>query len=73
MWMHFDNGHFRRFNPNKVIAQSNRELRSNDMRPEPMTKAKAYRCFQVVQDVNWIREPQLAIRRSNDRSRRGFI
>lgn len=73
MWIHFDSGHFRRFNPNRVIAQSRRAARSNDMRPEPMTKSKAFRMFQVVQDVNWIREPEIAIRRSNDRTRRGFI
>jgi len=73
MWIKFDSGHFRKFNYNKVVARGCRMERSNDMRPEPMTKAKAYRIFQVVQDVNWIHEPQIAIRRSNDRSRRGFI
>jgi hypothetical protein len=73
MWMHFDTGRIRRFNPNKVISKAKMESRSNDMRPEPMTQSKAYRIFQVVQDVNGIREPQIAIRRSNDRSRRGFI
>jgi hypothetical protein len=73
MWIRFDKGGFRRFNPNKVIAQAKRAARSNDMRPEPMTKAVAYRMFQVAQDVNWIREPQIAIRRSNDRSKEGFI
>lgn len=73
MWMHFDSGRFKRFNYNHVVTKGRRMARSNDMRPEPMTKAKAFRVFQVVQDVNWIREPQIAIRRSNDKSKRGFI
>jgi hypothetical protein len=73
MWMHFDNGHFRRFNYNRAITKAKRESLSNNMQPEPMTQAKAFRTFQFVQDVNWVREPQIAIRKPNDRTRGGFI
>lgn len=73
MWMRFDNGRFRRFNYNRVVAQGRKACCSNNMRPEPMTQRKAWRTFQVLQDINWIYEPQIAIRRSNDGTRRGFI
>lgn len=61
MTFKLDNGKFPKRDYNKVIRRGKNNI-MNDDKPDIMTKKKALDIWEVVQDVNSLREPQLVIK-----------
>jgi hypothetical protein len=68
-----DSGRFPRLKYNRVVARGRRA--EQHFRSPAITQGQALGIWKVVQDVNSVEEPTLAIKKraDHDRTRRGFI
>ena len=70
MTFHLDKGKFPSMNYNRVIKRAQRV--DHSMNPT-ITQPQVMGMYNVMQDVNSLTEPQLAIRKPQGRTRKGLI
>ncbi len=72
MTFRLDTGRFPHMNYNRVIRKGRGRI--SRFGSPAITQRRAYSMWRVVQDVNSVREPQLALKgRARDRTREGLI
>ena len=71
MRFRLDKGKFPAINYNRVVRQSRKKLYTPAV--DSVDKPQAMGMYKIVQDMNSVTEPQLAIRHQQGGTRRGFI
>jgi hypothetical protein len=71
MTFRLDKGKFTSMNYNRVVQLSRRKLYTPTV--DSVDRPQAMEMYKIMQDMNSVTEPQLAIKRPQGKTRRGFI